>query len=126
MSQSVIEWVGALPLQAAVGIGFTYFLIMAIRHYFRYLATKVSQNPEEALRADLMEAHREVRKEVQELRRELADTYDKMRNMTVELHRIREGLAAVKVELHLLKTEYPEGEAMFKKIIEKIDAVEVE
>jgi predicted nuclease with TOPRIM domain len=125
-SPTIMDWLLGLPISAALGIAIGYALIMGIKWFLDYLNTKAQENPEEALRNDLMAAHREVRREVQELRRELSEAYDKMRNMTVELHRIREGLAAIKVELHHLKTEYPASEEVLGAVIERLDSVGID
>lgn len=119
----VIEWLTGLPLSAAVGIAIGYVIVMGVKWVLDYFAARASANPEEALRADLMEAHKEVRREVQELRKELSEAYDKMRNMNTELNRIRENLSAIKVELHLLKVDYPGSEEVLHAVIKKLETV---
>ena len=118
-----IEWFAGLPLNAAIGIAVGYAIVMGFKWVLDYFTARAATNPEEALRADLMEAHKEVRREVQELRRELSEAYDKMRYMNTELNRIRENLSAIKVELHLLKVDYPGSEEVLHAVIKKLEAV---
>lgn len=122
-SMKVIDWLSGLPMSAAIGIAIGYMMVMGFKWVLDYFAAKANANPEETLRADLMEAHKEVRREVQELRKELSEAYDNMRSMNTELHRIRENLSAIKVELHLLKVDYPGSEEVLHAVIKKLDSV---
>ena len=123
LDSSFLDWFMGLPMSAAMGVAAGYGLIMLFKWLLDVIAAKAKENPEGILRNDLMEAHREVRKEVQELRKELNEAYEKMRALSVELHRIRENLAGLKVDLHHFKTEYPDSEGMLGTIIERLDSV---
>ena len=123
MDENLLSWFLGLPINAAVGIAFGYLIVMGIKWVLDYLLAKASDNPEEALRDDLMQAHRELRSEVQELRKELSEAYERLRSMTIELHAIREGIVAMKVELYDLKVEHPHSQEVLHAIIERLESV---
>jgi predicted nuclease with TOPRIM domain len=123
MEDNLLSWFLGLPINAAIGIAVGYLIVMGIKWVLDYLLAKASDNPEEAFRDDLMRAHRELRGEVQELRKELSEAYERLRSMTIELHAIREGIVAMKVELYDLKVEHPHSQEVLHAIIERLESV---
>jgi septal ring factor EnvC (AmiA/AmiB activator) len=123
MDAELLTWFLGLPINAAVGIAVGYIFVMGIKWALDYLLAKAADNPEEAFRDDLMQAHRELRAEVQELRKELSEAYERLRSMTIELHAIREGVVAMKLELYDLKVEHPHSQEVLHAIIERLESV---
>lgn len=122
---TLLDYLLRLPLKVVGLLAVGAIILRSIQWCFEYFAARAAQNPEEALRNDLMKAHQEVRKEVQELRSELSEAYDKMRKLSVELNKMRENLAAFRYELHLLKTEFPQAEHVISLALKKLENIDV-
>ena len=123
MEDNILSWFLGLPANAAIGVAIGYVVVMGLKWALDYVLAKAGANPEEALRDDLMRAHRELRSEVQELRKELSEAYERLRSMTIELHAIREGVVAMKIDLYELKVEHPHSQEVLHSIIERLEAV---
>jgi predicted nuclease with TOPRIM domain len=123
MEPKLLTWFLGLPVTTAIGIAIGYVVVMGIKWVLDYFLAKAAENPEEAFRDDLMQAHRELRAEVQELRKELSEAYERLRSMTIELHAIREGVMAMKIELYDLKVEHPHSGEVLHAIIERLESV---